>query len=103
MNDLFTPQTKATVLKKRFIGRHIALVDILDKPIEVIDFEIGKSERTGKELLYLQLKVGGQPRMSWSEGCLLISTIKAANRVELPFKTKIIQDGKRYLRFAKCE
>jgi len=101
MHDLFTPRQQPRETRKRFVGKRIALEHVLDTPIEIIDFEIGKSQRTGNELLYLQLKVCNVPRMFWSEGCLLIKTIKAANRANLPFRTKIVRDGKGYLKFAK--
>jgi hypothetical protein len=103
VSDLFTPDAKESVLKKRFVGVRISIETILGATIEIVDFEINKSQRTGHELLYLQLKVCTQPRMCWTEGCLLISTIKAANRVDLPFKTKIIKDSKGYLKFAKSD
>ncbi|MGV8094524.1 MAG: hypothetical protein AB2L24_21935 [Mangrovibacterium sp.] len=102
MTDLFT-HDKARVMKKRFIGKRITLERVLNRPIEIIDFEISTSQCTGKELLYLQLKYYNQPRFFWTEGVLLIKTIKSANRVELPFRTKIVQGKDNYLRFAKVE
>lgn len=101
MSDLFTPEQKASTLKKRFIGRRIKLDDLLNMPVEIVDFEIGKSDRSGHELLYMQLKVYGVARMCWTEGCLLISTLKSANRANLPFRTLILKDKKGYLKFCK--
>ncbi len=103
MHDLFTPEQKPRDLKKRFAGKRIALEHVLGIEIEIIDFEIGKSQRTGNDLLYLQLKVCNIPRMFWTEGCLLIKTIKAANRVDLPFRTKIVRDKQGYLKFVKVK
>ena len=103
VRDLFTPADSPATLKKRFIGKRARLEDVLGVGIEIVDFEIGKSDRTGRDLLYLQVKLYGQPRLVWSEGCLLIKTIKSVNRAELPFSTIVTRDTRGYLRFEKTK
>ena len=72
-------------------------------PLVILDYEITFSQKSDdKELLVLQLMVGGSLRMLWTEAYKLISTIKEAenkNR-EIPYYTKIIQ-SKGYFEFAK--
>lgn len=100
--DLWTP-TKKRFLKKSFKGRRIFIGSVLCVPLVILDYEITFSQKSDdKELLVLQLMVGGSLRMLWTEAYKLISTIKEAenkNR-ELPYYTKIIQ-SKGYYEFAK--
>lgn len=100
--DLWTP-TKKRFLKKSFKGRRIFIGSVLCVPLVILDYEITFSQKSDdKELLVLQLMVGGSLRMLWTEAYKLISTIKEAenkNR-EIPYYTKIIQ-SKGYFEFAK--
>lgn len=102
ITDLWTP-TKRRFLKKSFKGRRIFIGSVLCVPVIVLDYEIAFSQKSDdKELLVLQLYVGGSLRMLWTEAYKLISTIKEAenkNR-ELPYYTKIIQ-SKGYYEFSK--
>lgn len=102
ITDLWTP-TKKRFLKKSFKGRRIFIGSVLCVPVVIIDYEITFSQKSDdKELLVLQLSVGGSLRMLWTEAYKLISTIKEAenkNR-EIPYYTKIIQ-SKGYYEFAK--
>lgn len=102
MSDLWTP-TKRRFLKKSFKGRRIFIGSVLCSPLVILDYEITFSQKSDdKELLVLQLQIGGALRMLWTEAYKLISTIKEAenkNR-ELPYYTKIIQ-SKGYYEFAK--
>lgn len=102
ITDLWTP-TKRRFLKKSFKGRRIFIGAVLCAPLVILDYEITFSQKSDdKELLVLQLMVGGSLRMLWTEAYKLISTIKEAenkNR-ELPYYTKIIQ-SKGYYEFAK--
>lgn len=100
--DLWTP-TKKRFLKKSFKGRRVFIGSVLRTPLVVADYELTYSQKSeDKELLVLQLIIGGSLRMLWTEAYKLISTIKEAenkNR-ELPFYTKIIQ-SKGYYEFSK--
>lgn len=100
--DLWTP-TKKRFLKKSFKGRRVFIGAVLCAPLVILDYEITFSQKSDdKELLVLQLMIGGSLRMLWTEAYRLISTIKEAenkNR-ELPYYTKIIQ-SKGYYEFAK--
>ena len=102
ITDLWTP-TKRRFLKKSFKGRRIFIGAVLCAPLVILDYEITFSQKSDdKELLVLQLMVGGSLRMLWTEAYKLINTIKEAenkNR-ELPYYTKIIQ-SKGYYEFAK--
>lgn len=90
-------------MKKSFKGQRIFIGSVLCSPLVILDYEITFSQKSDdKELLVLQLMVGGSLRMLWTEAYKLINTIKEvekANRVP-PFYTKIVQ-SKCYYEFAK--
>jgi hypothetical protein len=68
-----------------------------------LDYELTYSQKSeDKELLVLQLLIGGSLRMLWTEAYKLINTVKEAERKsrELPFYTKIVH-SKGYYEFAK--
>ena len=102
ITDLWTP-TKRRFLKKSFKGRRIFIGAVLGVPLSILDYELTYSQKNeDKELLVLQLIIGGSLRMLWTEAYRLINTIKEvekANRAP-PFYTKIIQ-SKGYYEFAK--
>ena len=101
MSDLFTTE-KERVLKKRFYGRRLKVNEVVGRAVEIIDYEITTGSNSRNELLCLQLKMDNRPFFFWSEGIKLIKTIKAANRVDLPFNTKICwDDNGKYLIFKK--
>ena len=99
---MWTP-TKRRFLKKSFKGRRIFIGAVLCVPLSILDYELTYSQKNeDKELLVLQLIIGGSLRMLWTEAYRLINTIKEvekANRAP-PFYTKIIQ-SKGYYEFAK--
>ena len=102
ITDLWTP-TKRRFLKKSFKGRRIFIGAVLCAPLVILDYEITFSQKSDdKELLVLQLMVGGSLRMLWTEAYKLINTIKEAEKANRapPFYTKIIQ-SKGYYEFAK--
>ena len=102
ITDLWTP-TKRRFLKRSFKGRRIFIGAVLCAPLVILDYEITFSQKSDdKELLVLQLMVGGSLRMLWTEAYRLISTIKEAEKANRapPFYTKIIQ-SKGYYEFAK--
>lgn len=102
MSDLVTTERPGSI-KKRFIGPRMKVNQVQNLPVEIVDYEIGKGSKSGNEVLYLQLKISGQPRFFWTEGFKLIDTIKKTNRACLPFQTKICWDGEgKYLIFKKC-
>ena len=100
--DLWTP-TKKRFLKKSFKGRRVFIGSVLRTPLVVADYELTYSQKSeDKELLVLQLIIGGSLRMLWTEAYKLINTIKEAEKANRapPFYTKIIQ-SKGYYEFAK--
>ena len=100
--DLWTP-TKNRFLKKSFKGRRVFIGSVLRTPLVVADYELTYSQKSeDKELLVLQLIIGGSLRMLWTEAYKLINTIKEAEKANRapPFYTKIIQ-SKGYYEFAK--
>ena len=102
ITDLWTP-TKRRFLKRSFKGRRIFIGAVLCAPLVILDYEITFSQKSDdKELLVLQLMVGGSLRMLWTEAYKLINTIKEAEKANRapPFYTKIIQ-SKGYYEFAK--
>lgn len=103
MNDLFEPQVKRSI-EKSFVGKRVTIDQILDKPIEVHDFEIGKGRKSGHKVLYMQLKFRGEWRFFWTEAFKLINRIERSNRAKLPFLTKIgWDDENKYLIFKKVK
>lgn len=102
ITDLWTP-TKRRFLKRSFKGRRIFIGAVLCAPLVILDYEITFSQKSDdKELLVLQLIIGGSLRMLWTEAYKLINTIKEAEKANRtpPFYTKIIQ-SKGYYAFAK--
>lgn len=102
ITDLWTP-TKKRFLKKSFKGRRIFIGSVLCVPVAILDYELTYSQKSeDKELLVLQLIIGGSLRMLWTEAYKLINTIKEAEKANRapPFYTKIIQ-SKGYYEFAK--
>lgn len=102
ITDLWTP-TKRRFLKKSFKGRRIFIGAVLCVPLSILDYELTYSQKNeDKELLVLQLIIGGSLRMLWTEAYKLINTIKEAEKANraLPYYTKIIQ-SKGYYEFAK--
>lgn len=102
ITDLWTP-TKRRFLKKSFKGRRIFIGAVLCVPLSILDYELTYSQKNeDKELLVLQLIIGGSLRMLWTEAYRLINTIKEAEKANRapPFYTKIIQ-SKGYYEFAK--
>ncbi len=102
ITDLWTP-TKRRFLKKSFKGRRIFIGAVLCVPLSILDYELTYSQKNeDKELLVLQLIIGGSLRMLWTEAYKLINTIKEAEKANRapPFYTKIIQ-SKGYYEFAK--
>lgn len=100
--DLWTP-TKKRFLKKSFKGRRIFIGAVLCIPLAILDYELTYSQKSeDKELLVLQLLIGGSLRMLWTEAYKLINTVKEAERKSrgLPFYTKIVH-SKGYYEFAK--
>lgn len=102
ITDLWTP-TKRRFLKKSFKGRRIFIGAVLCVPLAILDYELTYSQKSeDKELLVLQLLIGGSLRMLWTEAYKLINTVKEAERKSrgLPFYTKIVH-SKGYYEFAK--
>ena len=102
MSDLWTP-TKRRFLKKSFKGRRVFIGSVLRTPLVVADYELTYSQKSeDKELLVLQLIIGGSPRMLWTEAYKLIDTIREAEKTERkpPYYTKIVM-SKGYYEFAK--
>ena len=102
ITDLWTP-TKRRFLKKSFKGRRIFIGAVLCVPLAILDYELTYSQKNeDKELLVLQLLIGGSLRMLWTEAYKLINTVKEAEKANRapPFYTKIIQ-SKGYYEFAK--
>ena len=100
--DLWTP-TKKRFLKKSFKGRRVFIGSVLRTPLVVADYELTYSQKSeDKELLVLQLIIGGSPRMLWTEAYKLINTIRDAEKMERkpPYYTKIVH-SKCYYEFAK--
>ena len=72
-------------------------------PVAILDYELTYSQKSeDKELLVLQLLIGGSLRMLWTEAYKLINTIKEAEKANRapPFYTKIVH-SKGYYEFAK--
>ena len=100
--DLWTP-TKKRFLKKSFKGRRVFIGSVLRTPLVVADYELTYSQKSeDKELLVLQLIIGGSLMMLWTEAYRLINTIREAEKMERkpPYYTKIVQ-SKGYYEFAK--
>ena len=102
MNDLFEPAATRSI-EKTFVGKRISIDEILDKPVEIVDFEIGIGRKSGHRVLYCQIKFKGQYRFYWTEAFKLVNRIEKANRAKLPFLTKIGWDEEhKYLIFKKA-
>lgn len=103
MNDLFEPPTRRSI-EKSFIGKRVTIDEILDKPVEIHDFEIGRGRKSGNKVLYCQLKFRGEYRFYWTEAFKLINRIEKTNRAKLPFLTIIGWDeNNKYLIFKKVK
>lgn len=85
---------------KTFSEPAIRIDDILDKPIIVWDYYIGKShfkDSQDKQRLTLQIEVDGEKRVIFTKSEILIRQIEKYAK-ELPFEAKIIKP-KRYYTF----
>jgi len=70
-------------------GNKIRLEDVLNKTLIVKAYQIGKSkQQEGRDYLTLQIELGGEERVIFTGGTVLIKQIQRyAN--ELPFETTI--------------
>lgn len=101
MNDLFEPSTRRTI-EKTFIGDRVKIDEIIEKPIEIHDFEIGMGRKSGNRVAYCQIKFRGQWRFWWTEGFKIVRRLERSNRAMLPFRTKVgWDDEQKYLIFKK--
>lgn len=102
MNDLFEPPAKRS-LEKTFIGTRVKASEIIERSIEIHDFEIGKGKKSGNPVAYCQIKFRGEWRFWWSEGFKIVRRLERANRAMLPFRTKVGWDDEgKYLIFKKA-
>lgn len=101
MNDLFEPPAKRSI-EKTFLGTRVKVDEIIDKPVEIHDFEIGLGRKSGNKVAYCQIKFRNEWRFWWSEGFKIVRRLERANRAMLPFQTKIGWDNdNKYLIFKK--
>lgn len=78
------------------LGEKIRINRIVNKEIEVTDYEINKSkyeEKSGPEYLKLQIKYEDEVRVVFTGASMLIKTIKKIEKAQLPFKTIIIEQN----------
>lgn len=103
MNDLFEPPTRRSI-EKSFIGKRVTIDEILDKPVEIHDFEIGRGRKSGNQVAYCQIKFRNEWWLWWTEGFKIVRRLERANRAKLPFLTIIGWDeNNKYLIFKKVK
>ncbi|NCB43467.1 MAG: hypothetical protein EOM59_12735 [Clostridia bacterium] len=101
MTDLYEPPCKRSI-EKTFLGKRIGTDEIVEKEIEIHDFEIGIGRKSGNPVAYCQIRIEGEWRMWWTEGYKIIRRLERANRAQLPFRTKVGWDEEqKYLIFKK--
>lgn len=103
MTDLFEPRGRRSI-QKAFLGTRVRTDEIIDKPIQILDFEIGLGKKSGNPVAYCQIKHRGEYRFWWTEAYKIIRRLQVSNRAMLPFMTKVgwDDDGK-YLIFKKVK
>ncbi|MDD4690077.1 MAG: hypothetical protein PHE51_10070 [Eubacteriales bacterium] len=103
MNDLYEIETPRQI-EKTFIGTRVSTDEILNRPIEIHDFEIGLGKKSKNRLLYCQIRLNGEYRFYWTEAFKLINKLERTNRAKLPFITKIGWDSEqKYLIFKRVK
>jgi len=103
LNDLYEPKVRRTI-ERTFIGKRISTDEILNKPIEIHDFEIGIGKKSGNRVVYCQIKLKGEYRFYWTEAYKIVNRLERTNRAKLPFLTKIGWDEEeKYLIFKRVK
>jgi len=77
-----------------FVGDKIKINRVLNKEIEVIDFELNESKfQSGKsrKCLKLQIRFEGELRVIFTGSSLLVNAIQKVKKEMLPFKTTIVE------------
>jgi len=83
------------------LGEKIKINRIINKEIEVLDYEINESkyqEKSGRECLKLQIRYEDEQRVIFTGSAMLIRTIKKMDKQQLPFST-IITEQDRFFYF----
>lgn len=89
----------ASLVKKidrAFEGDNIKIEQIVDKPIEVLDFEIRDSEKkSGTKYLKMQIRFEGKKRFVGGGYQFLIQVLEQIDKLQLPLDT-IIRNKRGY-------
>ena len=84
-----------TVISKAFTGEKIKMVKILNKPIEVVNYEINESkyrEKGNGKCLYIQIKLKDELHVVFTGSTSLMEQIQQVPKDEFPFIATIIQE-----------
>jgi len=80
-----------------FVGDKIQVQKLFNLPITVIDFKIEPSkQKTGTDLLTLQIEKSGEKRIVFTGSVVLIDQIKRVPKNAFPFITTIKGDNDYY-------
>jgi len=80
-----------------FVGEKIQVQKLFNLPIKVLAFKVEPSkQKTGTELLTLQIEKGGEKRIVFTGSTVLIDQIKRVPENKFPFITTIKGDNDYY-------
>lgn len=88
---------KIEITQKAFTGEKIKISKILNVPIVVHAFKLGKSKHFDNECLHLQIEFNNEKRVCFSGSTKLIEQIQQVPPQGFPFETKIECDNEMYL------
>jgi hypothetical protein len=80
-----------------FVGEKISVQKLFNLPIKVLDFKVEPSkQKSGTELLTLQIEKSGEKRIVFTGSKVLIDQIKRVPKNGFPFMTTIRGDNDYY-------
>ncbi len=92
------------VKSKNLTGDKIEIVEVIDKPITVLDYRVKESKYSRDGMcLSLQINYDGATRVIFSGSGVLLEDIEKVEKGDFPFETTIIKipidDRKFFLKF----
>lgn len=86
-----------TPVIENFVGDKIATSKLLDKEIIVKDYKVRPSKFEGKgDRIDIQIEYKDEDRVIFTGAKYLMQTILKVDKLNFPFKTKIIKNGEHY-------